>query len=210
MQITLSGYTGRNASIDINGTVIIPVAIKVETFDWFEIRFDGQLALEAIGLLKNTYLTVVADLFFEEFERDGSVAIKPVLSVSSFTSTIGTANAYLHIATSNLIIITAEVEDERIVGTAIDSTDIPIKFAVPLTDNNQKIFIENANLVVTGKFRVSKANRIGLFITSIIAEITTVIKAKREDTEEILALTPAQKRAATRAAKKAKVLALVA
>jgi hypothetical protein len=210
MQVTLSGYTGRDASININGTVIIPVAIKVEAYDWFEVRFDGQLALLAIDLLKNTFLTIVGDLCFEEFQRDGATAIKSVLNVSSFTSSIGAGASYVHVATTNLFILTAKVENERIIGTAIDSTNISIKFAVLLTDNNKSMFSENANLVVSGKFRLAQAGGIGLSINSIIAEIPTTIKAKRDDSEEVLALTPAQKRAATIAAKKAKVLTLAA
>lgn len=210
MQVTLSGYTGRDASINLNGTVIIPVAIKIDTCDWFEVRFDGQLALLAASLLKNTFTTVIGDLCFEEFQRDGAIAIKPVLNVSSFTSSIGAGASYLHIATTNLFILTAKVENERIIGTAIDSKNIPIKFAALLTDNNKSMFIENANLVVSGKFRLTQAGGIGLFINSIIAEIPTDIRAKRDDSEEVLALTPAQKRAATIAAKKAKVLALAA
>jgi hypothetical protein len=210
MQVTLSGYTGRDASININGTVIIPVAIKIETCDWFEVRFDGQLALLAASLLKNTFITVIGDLCFEEFQRDGATAIKPVLNVSLFTSSIGAGASYLHIATTNLFILTVKVENERIIGTAIDSTNIPIKFAVPLTDNNKRIFVENANLVVSGKFRLVQAGGIGLFINSIIAEIPVAIRAEWANSEEVLALTPAQKRAATVAAKKDKALALVA
>jgi hypothetical protein len=121
-------------------------------------------------------------------------------------------------ATSNLVIITSEITDKSITGLAMDSNnDINIKFAVANTDVNRAIFIPEANLVVTGNFRIARdICTIGIYVKSVIAvvslstyyELLEPIPAPEVITE-ITTLTPAQKRAATKAAKKAAQAALL-
>jgi hypothetical protein len=140
--------------------------------------------------------------------------------------------------TANFFILSAQIGDTTIAGTAIDG-DIKVNFAVAATDVNQRLFVPESNLVVAGKFRLGKElATIGVWISKIIAvvsipepvpaevevvalepvepiivddaalneaefiavELETVI----EVTEAIVTLTPAQKRAATIAANKAK------
>ena len=125
--------------------------------------------------------------------------------------------------TANILIISAQTKDTTITGTAIDG-DIAIDFAVTNTDVNQRLFVPEAQLVVTGKFRVAKAiATIGAWISGFIAvvsipapvEIEVVepeviaeaveVEATSEVVEAIepASLTPAQKRAATLATKRA-------
>jgi hypothetical protein len=135
--------------------------------------------------------------------------------------------------TANIFILSAQIGDTTITGTAIDG-DIKVNFAVAATDVNQRLFVPESNLVVAGKFRLGKElATIGVWISKIIAvvsipapvpaevevvalepveativddsefiavEVETVI----EVAEAIVTLTPAQKRAATMAANKAK------
>jgi hypothetical protein len=138
--------------------------------------------------------------------------------------------------TANILVISAQIKDTTITGTAIDG-DIAIDFAVANTDVNQRLFISEAQLVVTGKFRVVKAiATIGAWISGIIAVVSIPAPVEIEVVEpeviaeavevEVMAeteviepeviveavdveviepaLTPAQKRAATLAAKRAK------
>jgi hypothetical protein len=110
-------------------------------------------------------------------------------------------------ATPNLVILSAQVTDNSINGTAIDG-DILVNFAVAKTDVNQRLFVAEANLVVTGKFRLATTiGTIGMWITSVIAVIS--IPAPTE-IEPVITLTPAQKRAATIAANKAKATSEIA
>ena len=108
-------------------------------------------------------------------------------------------------ATSNLVILTAQISDAAITGTAIDG-DTLVNFAVAKTDVNQRLFVPEANLVVTGKFRLaSTIAAIGMWITFIIAVVFIPAPTEIEPVEEaVVTLTPAQKRAATMAANKAK------
>ncbi len=132
--------------------------------------------------------------------------------------------------TANILIISAQTKDTTITGTAIDG-DIAIDFAVANTDVNQRLFVPEAQLVVTGKFRVAKAiATIGAWISGVIAVVSipapveieaaaveviepeSVIEAieaiEPEITIDVVAvevieppLTPTQKRAAKKAAK---------
>jgi hypothetical protein len=119
-------------------------------------------------------------------------------------------------ATSNLIILTAQISDVSITGTAIDG-DILVNFAIAKTDVNQRLFVPEANLVVTGKFRLATTiATIGMWITAVIAVVSIPAPADLVETasilipteepvvEAIVPLTSAQKRAATIAANKAK------
>jgi hypothetical protein len=132
--------------------------------------------------------------------------------------------------TANILVISAQIKDTTITGTAIDG-DIAIDFAVANTDVNQRLFVPEAQLVVTGKFRVAKAiATIGAWISSVIAVVSipapveieavaveviepeAIVEAveaiEPEITIDVVAvevteppLTPAQKRAAKKAAK---------
>ncbi len=115
-------------------------------------------------------------------------------------------------ATSNLVIITVEITDKSITGLAMDSNnDINIKFAVSKNDVNLAIFVPEANLVVTGMFRIAREIcTIGMWIKSVIAvvslptpELTPIAISEVIVEAEIIPLTSKQKAAATRAAKKA-------
>lgn len=140
--------------------------------------------------------------------------------------------------TANIFILSAQIGDTTITGTAIDG-DIKVNFAVAATDVNQRLFVPESNLVVAGKFRLGKElATIGVWISKIIAvvsipapvpaevevvalepvEATIVDDAALDEAEfiaveletvievaeAIVTLTPAQKRAATMAANKAK------
>jgi hypothetical protein len=115
-------------------------------------------------------------------------------------------------ATSNLVIITVEITDKSITGLAMDSNnDINIKFAVSKNNVNLAIFVPEANLVVTGMFRIAREIcTIGMWIKSVIAvvslptpELTPIAISEVVVEAEIIPLTSKQKAAATRAAKKA-------
>jgi hypothetical protein len=141
--------------------------------------------------------------------------------------------------TSNIFILSAQIGDTTIAGTAIDG-DIKVNFAVAATDVNQRLFVPESNLVVAGKFRLGKElATIGVWISKIIAvvsipapvpaevevvalepvESTIIDEAKSiavelapvtEVTETSVPLTPAQKRAATIAANKVKAESAIA
>jgi hypothetical protein len=113
-------------------------------------------------------------------------------------------------ATSNLVIITAEITDKSITGLAMDSNNnINIKFAVANNDVNRAIFVPEANLVVTGNFRIAREIcTIGIWIKSIIAVVSLPTPELEpiptpEIVDTLAPLTSKQKAAATRAAKKA-------
>lgn len=113
--------------------------------------------------------------------------------------------------TSNLIVLSAQVSDTTITGTAIDS-DTAINFTVAASEVNQRLFIPEAQLVVTGKLRLAKElATIGVWISKVIAVVSIPAPAEveiehvtPETSTPVTTLTPAQKRAATIAAKKAK------
>jgi hypothetical protein len=82
--------------------------------------------------------------------------------------------------TANIIILSAQVKDTTITGKAIDG-DIAIEFAVANTDVNQRLFVPEAQLVVTGKFRIAKAiATIGAWISSIMAVVSIPAPAEIE------------------------------
>jgi hypothetical protein len=118
-------------------------------------------------------------------------------------------------ATSNLVIITAEITDKSITGLAMDSNNnINVKFAVSNNDVNRAIFVPEANLVVTGNFRIAREIcTIGIWIKSIIAVVSLPIPELEPiptpaTVDTFAPLTSKQKAAATRAAKKAAAEAL--
>jgi hypothetical protein len=137
--------------------------------------------------------------------------------------------------TSNLFILSAQIGDTTITGTAIDG-DIKVNFAVADTEVNQRLFVPESNLVVAGKFRLGKElATIGVWVSKIIAvvsipePVSAEVEVALEPVEAIIVddaeftaveletvielaeapipLTPAQKRAATIAANKAKASA---
>ncbi|PSB47462.1 hypothetical protein [Chamaesiphon polymorphus] len=83
----------------------------------------------------------------------------------------------MNTAISNLIILTADVNGDKIVGTAIDG-DIKVLFAIPTTELSQRLFVPEANLIVSGKFRLGRdAGTIGISIASVIAVIYLPVAA---------------------------------
>lgn len=83
---------------------------------------------------------------------------------------------------SNLIILTAEVNEDKIVGTAIDG-EIKVLFAVDTSEIDRQLFIPEANLVVSGKFRLGRdACTVGISISSVIAVVSLPVAAPSEST----------------------------
>jgi hypothetical protein len=99
-------------------------------------------------------------------------------------------------ATSNIIILTAEVGD-KIVGTAIDG-DIKVLFAVAASEVNQQLFVPEANLVISGKFRLGRdACTVGISITSVIAVVSLPVAVSNEITTPVVGeASPSEKRVA--------------
>jgi hypothetical protein len=119
-------------------------------------------------------------------------------------------------ATSNLVILKTQIVDAKIIGTAIDG-DIKVLFAVAASEVNQRLFVPESHLVVTGKFRLGREIcTIGIWITSVIAvvslpnPVTAQVEAPVEMAvaakAEVPALATKQKRATSRTSKKAKVV----
>jgi hypothetical protein len=119
---------------------------------------------------------------------------------------------------ANLFILTAAIGDKTITGTGIDG-DIKIDFAVTNNDVNQRLFVPESNLVVSGKARLGKElATMNVWISKVIAVVSlpepapapveaeiVEVDAITESTAEVVPQTPAQKRAATKAAKRARV-----
>ena len=82
--------------------------------------------------------------------------------------------------TANLIVLTAEVNGDNILGTAIDG-DIKVLFAVAASEANQRLFIPEANLVVSGKFRLGReAGTVGISIANVIAVVSLPVATSSE------------------------------
>jgi hypothetical protein len=81
-------------------------------------------------------------------------------------------NFLMNTATANIIVVTAVLEGDKIAGTAIDG-DIQVPFAADATEVNQQVFLPEANLVVTGKFRLRQGEicSVGLSIESVLAVV---------------------------------------
>ncbi|AFY96832.1 hypothetical protein [Chamaesiphon minutus] len=74
--------------------------------------------------------------------------------------------------TSNLVILTAEINGDKLTGTAIDG-DIKVLFSTGASEIYQRLFVPEANLVVSGKFRLGRdACTVGIEIASIIAVVS--------------------------------------
>jgi hypothetical protein len=73
---------------------------------------------------------------------------------------------------ADLVVLEAEIVDGKILGTAVDG-DIKILFAVAATEVNQRLFVPEANLVVTGKIRLGREIcTIGIWINSVITVVS--------------------------------------
>lgn len=79
----------------------------------------------------------------------------------------------MHTLNANITILSAEILDDKISGTAIDTdSNINVNYSTVNNDSNLTIFIPEANLVVAGKFRIGKEiATIGVWIHTIIAVI---------------------------------------
>jgi hypothetical protein len=83
-------------------------------------------------------------------------------------------------ATSNLVILTAEINGDKLTGTAIDG-DIKVLFTAGASEIYQQLFVPSANLVVSGKFRLGRdAGTIGIAIASVIAVVSLPVDAPIE------------------------------
>jgi hypothetical protein len=90
-------------------------------------------------------------------------------------------------ATPNLLILTVRADTTNITGTAIDA-DILVNFAVANTEVNQRLFVPEAQLVVTGKFRLGKElATIGILISSVVAIISIPAPASAEIADSAVA-----------------------
>jgi hypothetical protein len=95
-------------------------------------------------------------------------------------------------ATPNLLVLTVQTGTDRITGTAIDG-DVGINFAVTNSDVNRRLFVPEAQLVVTGKFRLGKEfATIGILISNVVAIISIPAPASAEiaDPANVLVATP--------------------
>jgi hypothetical protein len=82
----------------------------------------------------------------------------------------------MHTLNANITILSAEILDDKISGTAIDTdSNINVNYSTINNDTNLTIFIPEANLVVAGKFRIGKEiATIGVWIHTIIAVIPNI------------------------------------
>jgi hypothetical protein len=78
----------------------------------------------------------------------------------------------MNTATANLIILNAAVAGDKITGTALDG-DIRVLFTAEASEVNQRVFVPEANLVVTGKFRLRQGEicSVDMCIKSILAVV---------------------------------------
>jgi hypothetical protein len=114
-----------------------------------------------------------------------------------------------------LLLISLSSLLKSLINPSLDNIDV--KFAVSNTDVNRAIFVPEANLVVSGTFRIARdICTIGIWVKSIIAvvslplpELTQTPAPEIGAVEAEVPLTPKQKAAKTRAAKKAALLAAV-
>jgi hypothetical protein len=83
-------------------------------------------------------------------------------------------------ATSNLVILTVEINGDKLTGTAIDG-DIKVLFSAGASEIYQRLFVPSANLVVSGKFRLSRdACTVGIAIASVIAVVSLPVSIPSE------------------------------
>jgi single-stranded DNA-binding protein len=91
MQVTISGYTGRDIKVvssDDGHTATIneaPLAVKIaETTDWYLLKFASEALIKASQYLrKGTRISVVGELTFEDWiDESQTRCSKPVVMVS--------------------------------------------------------------------------------------------------------------------------------
>ena len=83
-------------------------------------------------------------------------------------------------ATSNLVILTAEINGDKLTGTAIDG-DIKVLFSAGASEIYQRLFVPEANLVVSGKFRLGRDTcTVGIAIASVIAVVSLPVATPGE------------------------------
>jgi hypothetical protein len=94
----------------------------------------------------------------------------------------------MNTATANLIVVTAALAGNKITGTALDG-DICVLFSAEASEVNQQVLMPEANLVVTGKFRLGReVCTVGMCIKSIIAVVSLPTAAPNEVTAPIDAI----------------------
>jgi len=95
MQVTISGYTGRDIKttdiprLDGSGYFQVSdtaVAVKVagDTTDWHQVKFKGDALLKAARYIpKGSLISVTGELTFEHWDdNDGNLHAKPVVTVA--------------------------------------------------------------------------------------------------------------------------------
>ena len=83
-------------------------------------------------------------------------------------------------ANSNLVILTVEINGDKLTGTAIDG-DIKVLFSTGASEIYQRLFVPSANLVVSGKFRLGRdACTVGIAIASVIAVVSLPVATPSE------------------------------
>ena len=84
----------------------------------------------------------------------------------------------MNTATANIIVVTAALADDKIAGTAIEG-DIRVPFAAEASEINQRVFVSEANLVVTGKIRLRQGEicSVGMSIESVLAVVSLPVAA---------------------------------
>ncbi len=104
----------------------------------------------------------------------------------------------MNTAISNLIILTAEVSEDKIVGTALDGA-IKVLFAVDASEVNQRLFLPEANLVVFGKFRLGRdACTVGISISSVITVVSLPVAVPSESAALVELVAPVAETATTK------------
>jgi hypothetical protein len=180
MLVTISGLVGRAPqSLPHQTTDSLPVieaALGVpigDGKDWFAAQFVGaDLVEDAQVIRKGNTLVVTGDLTFEPLSDGLTVPSKPVVAVSGLQVSEFAVAHGMNSATANLAIATVEINGDKLTGTALDG-DIKVLFTVGASEVNQGLFVPEANLVVSGKFRLGRdACTVGISIASVIAVVS--------------------------------------
>jgi single stranded DNA-binding protein len=95
MQVTISGYTGRDAEVkaiprrDGSGNVSIAetslaVKVGVEETDWYKLKFIGDTLCKAAEyIFKGAAICVVGELTFENWnDEQGKACSRPLINVT--------------------------------------------------------------------------------------------------------------------------------
>lgn len=94
--------------------------------------------------------------------------------------------------TSNIVILTANLTEQNITGTAMSTSGISLKYAVVNNEVNQSIFLPESQLVVSGYLRIgSEVGTMGVRIVNILAVVSVPAAPAEASTEAVAAEVPA-------------------